>query len=309
MDAPSYEYLKGLSLSQLMDLALATKLDHRGTRFGLCTITNARSGACPEDCSFCAQSVSSRAEAPVYALKDLDTLLHEAETAKRSGAERFSIVTSGKGPSPALIEKIAQYLEEIGRRVDIRLCASLGIISVEGLKVLRKAGLSRYHHNLESSAGFFPKICTTHSYQQRIETIRSAKEAGLEVCAGGIIGLGESEQDRYLMAKDLAELEVHSCPLNILVPIKGTPLENKEPLSLVEILRTVAMWRLMLPRAAIRIAGGREKVLKDMQAIVFMAGADAMLIGGYLTTRGRPPEKDILMARELKILWKALRSS
>ncbi len=309
MELPSYDYLKGLSLAQLMELGLSIKLSHRGASLGLCTITNAKSGACSEDCSFCAQAANSRAEISVYALKDLDTLLNEAEIAKRSGAQRFSLVTSGKGPSPGTVEKIARYIEEISRRVDICLCASLGIASVDDLKILKEAGLSRYHHNLETSKDFFPEICTTHTYQQRVDTIKNAKEAGLEVCAGGIIGLGESENDRYLMARELACLRVHSCPVNILVPIKGTPLEGQGRISLPEILRTVAMWRIMLPWAAIRIAGGREKVLKDMQALVFMAGADAMLIGGYLTTRGRPPEEDILMAKELKILWKALQGS
>ncbi len=306
---PDYSYFKRLSLWQLMELGLKAKLGHRGLKMGLCTITNAKSGACSEDCAFCAQSARARAKAPVYDLKELDALLYEAEEARNSGAQRFSIVISGKGPSSSLVEKIARYIEELRRRVDIGLCASLGIMGADDLKLLKEAGLSRYHHNLEASKEYFPKICTTHSYEERVKTIKNAKSVGLDVCAGGIIGLGESEHDRYLMARDLAELEVDSCPINILVPIAGTPLEGQKRIALEEIFRTVAMWRIMLPHAAIRIAGGREKVLKDLQSLAFMAGADAMLIGGYLTTRGRPPEEDIAMAKELRQIWAALLDS
>ena len=302
-----YRQIEGLSLFELMEKALDVKLAERGARFGLCTITNAKSGGCTEDCAFCAQSSRARGSAPLYGFKDMDTIVREAEEAARSGAERFSIVTSGKGPSPALIDKVAQCISKIKGEVDISVCASLGIMDEAGLKTLKDAGLSRYHHNLEASKGFFPRVCTTHTYEERVETIENARRAGLEVCAGGIIGLGEGEQDRFNLARELADLQVDSCPINILVPISGTPLEAMETLSLVSILRTVAMFRLLLPWAAIRIAGGRERVLADAQIMAFMAGADAMLIGGYLTTRGRQVEMDLDMVSKVKELWKAHR--
>ncbi len=291
-----------------MDRALSLKLKNRGVRMGLCTITNAKSGACSEDCAFCAQSLHFDTNAPLYGLRAMDDILREAETAKRTGAKRFSMVISGKGPAPGLIERIACYVQAIGKEVGIPTCASLGIMGLDGLMILKNAGLTRYHHNLETSSRFFPKICTTHTYEERRRTIKNAMAVGLEVCSGGIIGLGETEEDRYLLSKDLARLGVVSCPINILVPIKGTPLENARRLSVTEILRTVAMWRIMLPWAAIRIAGGREKVLKDVQALVFMAGADAMLVGGYLTTVGRPPEEDMEMTAILEELWKTVQA-
>ncbi|NPA94936.1 MAG: biotin synthase BioB [Thermodesulfobacteria bacterium] len=302
-----YRQIEGLSLFELMEKALDVKLAERGARFGLCTITNAKSGGCTEDCAFCAQSSRARGSAPLYGFKDMDTIVREAEEAARSGAERFSIVTSGKGPPPALIDKVAQCISRIKGEVDISVCASLGIMDEAGLKTLKDAGLSRYHHNLEASKGFFPRVCTTHTYEERVETIENARRAGLEVCAGGIIGLGEGEQDRFNLARELAGLQVDSCPINILVPISGTPLEAMETLSLVSILRTVAMFRLLLPWAAIRIAGGRERVLADAQIMAFMAGADSMLIGGYLTTRGRQVEMDLDMVSKVKELWKAHR--
>ncbi len=304
-DRFDYEYFRDTPLKELMDKALEFKLKNRGCEMGLCTITNAKSGKCSEDCAFCAQSARYHTDAPVYPLKSLDEVLKEAEDAKRSGAKRFSIVISGKGPDRPLLERIANYISAIKRETGISTCASLGVMDKECARILKEAGLKRYHHNLETSSRFFPKICTTHTYEERIQTIKSALEVGLEVCAGGIIGLGESEKDRYLMARDLAQLGVQSCPLNILVPIKGTPLEKRPVLSMTEILRTVSMWRIMLPWAAIRLAGGREKVLKDMQALAFMAGADAMLIGGYLTTRGRFVEEDMEMTAHIKEIWKA----
>jgi len=304
-DRSDYGYFRDKTLKELMDMALGLKLKNRGQKMGLCTITNAKSGQCSEDCAFCAQSARFNTKAPVYPLKSLDEILKEAEIAKKSGAERFSIVISGKGPGKPLLERIASYIFAIERETGISTCASLGVLDKEGLRILKEAGLKRYHHNLETSSRFFPKICTTHTYEERVQTIKSALEVGLEVCAGGIIGLGESEEDRYLMARDLAELGVHSSPLNILVPIKGTPLEKRPVLSMTEILRTVSIWRIVLPWAAIRLAGGREKVLRDIQALAFMAGADAMLIGGYLTTRGRCVEEDMEMTAHIKEIWKA----
>ncbi len=294
-------------LLELMQEALSLKLRYRGDRMGLCTISNARSGACSEDCAFCAQSVSARgAQSPVYPLKSADELVMEAETAAESGAERFSIVTSGRGPSERMVEEVAERVWAIRDKVGIRVCCSLGIMGKRKIKILKDAGVTRYHHNLEASREFFPAICSTHSFKERVATIQAARQCGLEVCSGGIIGLGEAEKDRISMAQTLSDLGVDSVPINILVPIRGTRLQDLPTMGLSEILRVVAMFRIIMPRCAIRIAGGRETALGEFQALAFMAGADAMLIGGYLTTRGRPPGMDLALTQEIRQLWKEM---
>jgi biotin synthase len=297
--------IKTAPLSELISEALRLKLAHRGLSFGLCTISNARSGRCSEDCAFCAQSSWHRTRAEAYPLKDIDVLVEEAEAAKESGASRFSIVTSGKGPKGAEIDALCRRISAIRSRVGIDVCCSVGIVDRAGLEAMKEAGLSRLHHNIETSERFFPSICTTHSFGERLATIEAAKEAGLEVCAGGIIGLGEDMDDRISMAKRLKELDVDSMPLNILVPIEGTPLADRPLLRPAEIIRTISAWRIIHPRAALRIAGGRETVLRQFETLAFFAGADAMLIGGYLTVRGRDVATDIAMVEEVRELWKA----
>lgn len=292
-----------LPLSELMARARAAKLRERGRSFSLCTIMNVKSGRCPEDCAFCAQSSRYRTGSPVYPLKPANEILERAERAKDAGASRFSLVTSGRGLARSEVDELAVVIEQISNNVGISVCASLGILDFEALTTLKSAGLSRYHHNIETSESFFPKVISTHSFEDRISTIRTAKEAGLELCSGGIIGLGESAEDRVSMALTLAGLEVDSVPINILVPIPGTPLASQPPLSVEEILRTIAVFRLIFPGKAVRIAGGRESALKDFQGLAFWAGADAMLIGGYLTVAGRGLGVDLRLVREMKRLW------
>jgi biotin synthase len=296
------ELLK-LPLSELMARARVAKLRERGRSFSLCTIMNVKSGGCTEDCAFCAQSSRYRTGSPVFSLKSTDEILEAAARAKDAGAARFSLVTSGRGLARSEVDKLAVGIEQIRTDVEISVCASLGILDSEALTILKSAGLSRYHHNIETSESFFPKVISTHSFKERISTIHIAKEAGLEVCSGGIIGLGESAEDRVEMALTLADLGVDSVPINILVPIPGTPLASQAPLSVEEILRTIAAFRLIFPDKAIRIAGGRESALMDFQGLAFWAGADAMLIGGYLTIAGRPIEVDLRLVREVKRLW------
>jgi len=296
------ELLK-LPLSELMARARVAKLRERGRSFSLCTIMNVKSGGCTEDCVFCAQSSRYRTGSPVFSLKSTDEILEAAARAKDAGAARFSLVTSGRGLARSEVDKLAVGIEQIRTGVGISVCASFGILDSEALTTLKSAGLSRYHHNIETSESFFPKVISTHSFKERISTIHIAKEAGLEVCSGGIIGLGESAEDRVEMALTLADLGVDSVPINILVPIPGTPLASQAPLSVEEILRTIAAFRLIFPDKAIRIAGGRESALMDFQGLAFWAGADAMLIGGYLTIAGRPIEVDLRLVREVKRLW------
>jgi len=183
------------------------------------------------------------------------------------------------------------------------MCASLGILPKESLVRLKEAGLIRYHHNLETSKEFFSEIVTTHTFAERVATIRAAKEAGLEVCSGGIIGMGETEDDRISMAVSLRECEVDSVPINVLMPLAGTPMADRPALPIRDVLRTIALYRLILPRVAIRLAAGRETALKDFLGMALMAGADSMMIGGYLTQRGRPPAEDLQLAREMQDLW------
>lgn len=292
-----------LPLSELIALARDAKLRERSDSFSLCTIMNVKSGRCTEDCAFCAQSSRYRTGSPVYPLKSTVEILEAAAKAKDAGAARFSLVTSGRSLSSPEVDELAMGIEQIRTGVGIDVCASLGILDPEALATLKSAGLSRYHHNIETSESFFPKVISTHSFKERIFTIHIAKEAGLEICSGGIIGLGESAEDRLEMALTLADLGVDSVPINILVPIPGTPLASQAPLSVEEIIRTIAMFRLIFPDKAIRIAGGRESALMDFQGLAFWAGADAMLIGGYLTVAGRPVEVDLRLVKEVKKLW------
>ena len=300
---PDITKLQALPLAELMHQALATKLARRGTSFSLCSIINAKSGQCSEDCHFCAQSAHYQTEAPVYPLLDTAQIIAAAREAKKNGASRFSLVTSGRGLASADLPRMLEIIRAIRKEVGIKVCASLGILGEDELGQLKDAGVSRYHHNLESSREFFPRVCTTHSFADRVATITAAQNVGLSVCSGGIFGLGESEADRVSMAMSLAEYGIDSVPINILIPLPGTPCGELTPLPITEILRSLALYRLILPQAAIRLAAGRESALGDFLSSAFMAGADGMMIGGYLTQRGRSPEADLQFAEEIKQLW------
>ena len=290
-----------------MDLALQAKLaGSRRNKFSLCSIINAKSGNCSENCRFCVQSAHYKTDAPVYPLKDKTEILNAAWKAKEIGASHFSLVTSGRGLGGRDLAKVAEIVETIKEEVGIAVCASLGILARSDFAMLRGAGLTRYHHNLETSKEFFPQIVSTHSFGQRIDTIDAAKAEGLEVCAGGIFGLGETEDDRISMALSLKEHAVDSVPINILIPLPGTPLAHQPPLSIMEILRAIALYRLILPDVPVRLAAGRESALADFLSSAFLAGADGMMIGGYLTERGRLPENDTHFVREIRAIWQEM---
>jgi biotin synthase len=295
--------LQALPLNELLRQALATKLAQRGKSFSLCSIINAKSGNCSEDCRFCAQSARYQTEAPVYPLLDKAQILTAAREAQRIGASRFSLVTSGRGLASEDLGQVLEIISAIRKEVGIKVCASLGILGVSELRQLKEAGVSRYHHNLESSREFFPRICTTHSFTDRVATIKAAQDVGLSVCSGGIFGLGESEADRLSMAISLGEYGIDSVPINVLIPLPGTPCAGLPPLGIAQILRAIALYRLILPQAAIRLAAGRESALADFLGSAFMGGADGMMIGGYLTQRGRSPEADRRFAEEIRQLW------
>ncbi|MBI5144498.1 MAG: biotin synthase BioB, partial [Candidatus Omnitrophica bacterium] len=286
MDKAKIQPLLEMPLPELVALASKTRQEGVGSKIELCNIMNAKSGMCPEDCKFCAQSARHSTGVSVYPLKGKDDMIKAARRAKEIGAERFDIVTSGDSLKKDEIKRIAETVAEIKGKIEIKMCASLGKIDEESLALLKEAGLSRYHHNIETSPNFYNKIVTTHSFQDRLDTIQTAKSVGLEVCSGGIIGMGESWQDRIDMALLLKELDVTSIPINILVPIKGTPLEKIASFSCIEAIRTIALFRIILKDKIIKIAAGRESILKDFQWLDFIAGSNGMLIGGYITIKG-----------------------
>ncbi len=298
------EYLN-MPLPELVAVANKVRQDSLGTKLELCSILNAKSGSCSQDCKFCAQSAHHLTGVSAYPLKKKEEMIEAAVRAKEIGAHRFDIVTSGNTLSIQEIGIIADAVSHITKNVGIDMCASLGKISEDDLKLLKSSGLSRYHHNIETSPAYFPKIVTSHTFQDRVDTIKAAKNAGLQVCSGGIIGLGETMQDRVDMALCLKELDVDSVPINILVAIKGTKMESEPVLSCQEAVRTIAIFRIILKDKIIKIAAGRESVLKDFQALGFMAGANGMLIGGYLTVKGRSPEEDWKLVEEVKRLWQS----
>ena len=290
---------KHASLPLLIYGAHHLRNHYKGESVKLCAIVNAKSGRCSEDCAFCAQSTHHKARLHIYPLMGPQQILQKAFEAKNIGARRFSIVTSGKSLRVEEMEMIIQVLKLIKERTGLILCSSLGTITQQGAHRLKEAGLRCYHHNLEVAPSFFPKICTTHRYEEDLDTVRWAKEAGLEVCCGGILGLGESPQQRLELAFTLKELNVDSIALNFLHPIQGTPLEGTEPLPPLEILKSVALFRFILPDKDIRICGGREFGLRDLHPLVFWAGANGIMIGHYLTTKGRDYQLDLQMIRDL----------
>lgn len=286
-------------------LAMADKIRQHfnGNTVDLCAIVNARSGKCPENCKFCAQSAHHETGVTVYPFMDDEDILHAARKAKEAGAIRFSIVTSGRNTSnPDEFNQIIRVLKRIKDEVGLEICCSLGLLTYEQAVQLKEVGVTRYHSNIETAPSHFPDICSTHSYEDKMFTINNAKKAGIRVCSGGILGLNETPEQRVEMAFELKRLEVDSIPLNILNPIKGTPFENNKPLSPLEILRTFAVFRFVLPKALIRTAGGREVNLRDLQAYALSGGLNGLMVGGYLTTDGRSPQEDLQMIQDLHLV-------
>ena len=274
----------------------ANRIRHRfkGRAIDLCAIVNAKSGRCSEDCAFCAQSARYPTQAPAYPLMGFAEMLSTAQRAFDCGARRFSLVTSGRGLSnPEEIDQVCRVISELLTGKQVSPCASLGLLTPETASQLKKSGLVRYHHNIETAPSFYPSICSTHSIEARLETIRIARAAGLEICSGGILGLGETWEQRIEMAFTLRELGVDSVALNFLNPIPGTPLEARTPLPPLEALKAIALFRFILPKADVRTCGGREKGLRTLQPLMYLAGCNGTMIGSYLTTEGRSPEIDL----------------
>lgn len=279
---------------------LADKLckENMGYKVELCSIINAKSGSCSENCKFCAQSGHYNTGVVSYPLIDIDDVQKAAKENEKEGVHRFSIVTSGERVSDEEFEKILDMILLLRKETGLKLCASLGSLSYERAIRLKQAGVSMYHHNIEACREYYKKICDTHTYAHRISTVKNAAKAGLEVCCGGIIGMGESMEQRVKMAFEIRGLGVKSVPINILNPIKGTPLENVESLQPNQILRTIAIFRLIMPHASIRYAGGRMS-LGEHQPKGFKAGINAMMVGNYLTTVGNKISDDIQMIQSM----------
>ena len=273
----------------------------KGNKIHLCSIVNAKAGACSENCSFCAQSSFHQTGSPRYGFVDPEPVVDAAAEAGRNSVAAVGLVAAWKGLKEGpMLDEVCDRIRDLARTGKTRPDASLGIIKSQVVADrLKEAGLECYGHNLESSRRFFPKHCTTHTYEDRVETIGYLKKAGLKICSGGIIGMGETRQDRCDLAFSLKEIGANVVPINILNPIKGTPFENVTPLPPLEILQTIACFRFILPRQEIMIAGGRTMNLRDMQSMIFTAGASALMVGNYLTTLNQSVEKDLQMIKDL----------
>jgi biotin synthase len=292
----------GADLVDLFAAANRIREQFRGQRLDICSIVNAKSGACTENCSYCAQSVHYSTNAPVYPLISPDQIAAAAESAVRNNARRFCIVTSGRGiENDHDLETIAHGIRRV-RESGLSPCATLGTLTREQLAYLKDAGLDRYHHNIETSRNYFGVICTTHTFDDRIAVLRNASSLGLSACSGGILGMGETMHDRIDMAFVLRELEVDSVPLNFLMPVPGTPLGNVSPIAPLDALHALALFRFILPTKEIRICGGRGSALRALHPLIFLAGADGFMIGNYLTRNGPDPADDLRMVNDLGFL-------
>ena len=272
----------------------------KGEDVKICSIVNAKSGRCVEDCSFCAQSSSFQTDAPETELMSVEEMVAAAKEAEAFGANEFSIVASGtKMDDRQELDKVIAAVRRIKAETKLETCCSLGLMELDDLKELKAAGLDRCHHNLETAASFFNKIVTTHTYEDEVKAVQNAKEAGLQVCVGGIFGMGETFAQRVELAFSIRELGTQSLPINFLKPIEGTGLDHLETIEYYDALKTIALLRLVLPKIDLFVCGGREEVMTDKQEQLFSAGANGILGGNYLTTKGQDPKRDIEMIQSL----------
>ena len=287
------------SLQVLSDAANEITRKICGNTIDVEALINAKKGKCQEDCSFCSQSAFYKTEIDTYKLLPPETIVQNAMLAKEDGIKSFCLVCAWRGPTQKDFEQISAIIKKINEEVGIEVNCSLGFINQEMAIELKKLGVKRYNHNLEAPRSFFSKICTTHSYDDRMETNLIVKKAGLELCCGGIIGMGETRMQRLELGIDLAGLNPEECPINMLVPQKGTPLELQTRLSISEILRTIAVFRFLMPKTILKIAGGREVYLANDQEKVLLGGANGIITGGYLTIGGNSPPEDFQMISKI----------
>ncbi len=287
-----------LEVLDLLQAAFRVRHHYFGQTVQLYFLMNAKSGLCPEDCSYCSQSKTSTSEIPKYNLLRRDELLAGAQAASERGAKTYCIVISARGPNEREMAAVEEIVPEIKKKHDLDVCACLGLLTPEQAGRLAACGVNRVNHNLNSGEEFYSEICTTHTYQDRVDTLHAVRDAGMELCSGGIVGMGESPRDVVDMAIQLRELRVESIPVNFLNPIEGTPLAGQGELTPNYCLKVLAMFRLVNPEREVRIAGGRELHLRSLQALGLYA-ANSIFVGDYLTTKGQLPEADYAMIRDL----------
>ena len=262
-------------------------------------LINAKSGKCPEDCSFCAQSTFYETGVNKYPLLPTKQIVENAKMAKEGGATSFCLVCAYRSPPEKDFEQICDTITAVKKEVGTEVNVSLGFMTLERAKRLKVLGVKRYNHNLEAAESYFQKICTTHDFSDRINTARIVKEAGLELCCGGILGMGETERQRIELAFSIASLNPDEVPMNILIGREGTPMEGMGTIDPVDAIKAIAVWRFIMPKTILKIAGGREVHLKDKERLALKAGANGIITGGYLTTGGNQPNKDIAMIKEI----------
>ena len=290
---------KGPDVLDLAAVANRVRVEFNGNEIDLCSLLNAKSGKCSEDCAFCAQSAHYQTDAPTYPLMNADQMVEEAQEAQKRRTGRFCLISSGRQLNDKEFEVILSGLDRIRKETTLDLDCSLGTLSEERAEALKRVGVTRYNHNLETAESHFSKICTTHSFRDRIKTIEVLKDQGFSICCGGIIGLGESPQQRLELAFSVRQLGIECIPFNILNPRPGTPLEHSETIPPIEIIKTISLFRLILPKGTIKIAGGREANLRDLQSLALLAGANGLIVGNYLTTPGRNAEDDLTMIKDV----------
>lgn len=291
-------------LEELIELSHEVTIENFDNNVEVCSIISAKTGACSENCKYCAQSKHNHAEIECHPLLDVETVKKAALSAKENGATRFCIVTSGRVPTGSDFEKILEMIKEVASIDGIHCCASLGLLSEEQVKQIKEAGVERYNHNINTSEHYHNHICTTHNFEDRVNTVKMVKKYGMEACCGVIIGMGESREDRIEMALSLRQLNPKTVPINFLNPIKGTPLEDYEDkISEEEILKTICIFRLALPKSLLRYAGGRTtRLSKYNQKLGIIAGINSLLVGNYLTTTGSKSEEDKEMLKSLDLV-------
>lgn len=296
----------GVCNEDLYDLfywANKIRIKFAGSAVHCCSIVASKVGACGEDCKFCSQAARYNTHVKGVKFLGTESIIAAAQDAAQRGATAFGLVNSGLAPSDEEIERLAEPLKKIVEDIPIAACASLGILSEHQAERLASLGVREYNHNLQTSRRFFSQIVTTHSYDQRVETIKAIKRAGMRVCCGGLFGMGETWADRVDLALTLRELEVETVPINFLIPIPGTPLQNRTDLKPLDCLKIVSLYRFLLPDRIIKVAGGREVHLRDLQSWIFFAGANGLLLGNYLTTWGRSADEDLQMLADLELSW------
>jgi len=286
-------------IEALVERAWESRVETFGDSTDMCSLVNAKSGGCAEDCGFCAQSRYADADTVMHAMMEPEQILEHAKAAEAAGAHRFCMVTQGQGLSKRDFQKILEGAELVAEKTNLKRCASIGHMSAERAKALKDAGIQRVHHNVESAKSYYPEVSTTVRYEGRLRTIRAVKEAGLETCVGGILNLGETEEQRVEMAFELAEINPTSVPINLLIPKEGTKFGDREVMEPIEVVKWIAIFRLIIPGALFRLCGGRVENLGELHGLAVKAGLNGVMMGNFLTTLGAEPAEDRAMFEEL----------